>query len=187
MKKKDVFRECTTRREFLIGTTGIALTTVLPSCSHPSKTTVPERMKEPAIATVTNQELAGRCAWIGRNEHKTAYALFKKAVEATTDFAWLSNNDRVLIKISLNSGKSYPATTDPWAVHCMVKLLKEKGAGQILVGDQGHWNVIDVDLIFLDEEHQKIHGALEDIGDLYLVNLLVHGIYLRALRRFYSN
>ena len=142
MKKKDVFRRCSTRREFLIGTTGIALTTVLPSCSHPSKTTVPERMTEPKIATVTNQELAGRCAWIGRNAHKTAYALFKKTVEATTDFAWLSNGDRVLIKIALNSGKSYPATTDPWSVHCMVKLLKEKGAGQILVGDQGGYGTV---------------------------------------------
>ena len=142
MKKKDGFQRYSTRREFLIGTTGLALTTLLPSCSHPSKTTVPERMTEPTIATVTNQKLAGQCAWIGRNEHKNAYALFKKTVEATTDFVWLSNGDRILIKIALNSGKSYPATTDPWAVHCMVKLLKEKGAGQILVGDQGGYGTV---------------------------------------------
>ena len=142
MKKKNGFQRYSTRREFLIGTTGLALTTLLPSCSHSNKTTVPERRTEPTIATVTNQELAGRCAWIGRNENKTAYALFKKTVEATTDFVWLSNGDRVLIKIALNSGKSYPATTDPWAVHCMIKLLKEKGAGEILVGDQGGYGSV---------------------------------------------
>ena len=45
--------------------------------------------------------------------------------------------DRVLIKIALNSGKHYPATTDPCSVHSMVKLLIEKGAGKILVADQG--------------------------------------------------
>jgi len=63
-------------------------------------------------------------------------------VEATTDCSWLSKGDRVFIKIALNSGKSYPATTDPWSVHCMVNLLKEKGAGKILVGDQGGFGTV---------------------------------------------
>ena len=142
MKRKTIFPGCSTRREFLIGATGLALATVLPSCSYPKKTTATKRTKEPQIATVTNQELGGSCAWIGKDEQKTAYALFKKTVEATTDFEWLSNGDRVLIKIALNSGKSYPATTDPWSVHCMVKLLKEKGAGEILVGDQGGYGSV---------------------------------------------
>ena len=34
----------------------------------------------------------------------------------------------MLIKLALNSGNPYPATTDPWSVKCMVTLLKEKGA-----------------------------------------------------------
>jgi len=59
-----------------------------------------------------------------------------------TIFSWLSKGDRVLIKIALNSGKHYPATTDPWSVHCLVKLLKEKGAGNILVGDQGGFGTV---------------------------------------------
>lgn len=57
------------------------------------------------------------------------------AVEAVTDFAWLSRGDAVLIKPAVNSGNRYPATTSPLAVAAMIALLKEKGAGRILVGD----------------------------------------------------
>ena len=108
MKRKTIFPGRSTRREFLIGATGLALATVLPSCSYPKKTTATKRTKEPQIATVTNQELGGSCAWIGKDEQKTAYALFKKTVEATTDFEWLSNahpddlSARVLILISID-------------------------------------------------------------------------------------
>ena len=106
MKPKGVFQGSFTRREFLIGTTGLALTSALPSCSHPGKTaTVPTPTTAPTIAAVTDQELHGSCAWIGKGEHQTAYALFKQTVEAATDFSWLSPGDRVLLKIALNSGK----------------------------------------------------------------------------------
>ena len=57
------------------------------------------------------------------------------AAEAATDFSWLSRGDAVFIKPALNSGKPYPATTSPVAVAVMIKLLKEKGAGRVLVGD----------------------------------------------------
>ncbi len=83
-------------------------------------------------------------AWVSKGEHKNSYSLFKKAMESVTDFKWLSRGDRVLLKIALNSGNEFPATTDPWALHCMVKFLKEKGAGKVIVGDQSgiqsvHW------------------------------------------------
>ena len=65
-------------------------------------------------------------------------------VESATDFSWLSKGDRVLLKLAMNSDIPFPATTDPWAVWCMTKVLKEKGAGQIYIGDQSgvervHW------------------------------------------------
>jgi uncharacterized protein (DUF362 family) len=66
-------------------------------------------------------------------------ALVKRAVrmaaEAATDFSWLSRGDAVLIKPALNSGNPYPATTRPAAVAAIVELLKEKGAGRVIVGD----------------------------------------------------
>lgn len=47
----------------------------------------------------------------------------------------MSRGDTVLIKVVCNSGNEYPATTDPVAVNAMVRLLKEKGAGRVIVGD----------------------------------------------------
>jgi uncharacterized protein (DUF362 family) len=54
---------------------------------------------------------------------------------AATDFSWLSRGDTVLIKPASNSGNVYPATTDPIAVHAMIGLLKEQGAGRVIVAD----------------------------------------------------
>jgi uncharacterized protein (DUF362 family) len=141
MKKEKRPQNLSTRREFLIGTAGLALTTVLPACSQTAKT-VQIQPAEPVISSVTDRELRASCYWVARGEHENSYPLFKKTVEATTDFSWLSKGDRVLIKIALNSGKRYPATTDPWSLHCMVNLLKEKGASKILVGDQSGFGTV---------------------------------------------
>lgn len=77
-------------------------------------------------------------AWIPKGEHTNTYNLFKKTVEAATDFSWLSKGDRVLIKLALNSRNRFPATTDPWALSCVLDLLREKGISpnNILVGDK---------------------------------------------------
>ncbi|MFC1579422.1 DUF362 domain-containing protein [Thermodesulfobacteriota bacterium] len=58
-----------------------------------------------------------------------------KAVEAATNFNWLKMGQTVFIKPVLNSGLSYPATTNPIAIAAMIKLLKQKGAGKVIVGD----------------------------------------------------
>ncbi|MBN2439537.1 MAG: DUF362 domain-containing protein [Deltaproteobacteria bacterium] len=59
----------------------------------------------------------------------------RHAAAAATDFAWLSKGDAVFIKPAVNSGNPYPATTSPAAIAAMVALLKEKGAGRVIVGD----------------------------------------------------
>ena len=59
----------------------------------------------------------------------------KDAALAATDFGWLSQGDAVLIKPALNSGNPYPATTSPIGVKAMVEILKEKGAGRVIVSD----------------------------------------------------
>ena len=58
-----------------------------------------------------------------------------EAAQAATDFSWLKNGQVVFIKTVNNSGFSYPATSSPIAVSAMIKLLKEKGAGRVIVGD----------------------------------------------------
>jgi uncharacterized protein (DUF362 family) len=59
----------------------------------------------------------------------------RASAEAATDFSWLSRGDSVFIKPALNSGEPYPATTSPEAIAAMVALLRDKGAGRVVVGD----------------------------------------------------
>jgi uncharacterized protein (DUF362 family) len=59
----------------------------------------------------------------------------RRAALAVTDFSWLSRGDSVLVKPVCNSGKSYPATTDPVALRAMIGLLRERGAGRVVVAD----------------------------------------------------
>ncbi len=62
-------------------------------------------------------------------------AAVRESALAGTDFSWLSENDAVFIKPAHNSGLPYPSTTSPAGVAAMVMLLKEKGAGRVIVGD----------------------------------------------------
>jgi uncharacterized protein (DUF362 family) len=59
----------------------------------------------------------------------------RDATLAVDTLDWLQPGDTVLIKPVLNSGKPYPSTTSPLAVASMIRLLKEKGAGRVVVGD----------------------------------------------------
>lgn len=59
----------------------------------------------------------------------------RASVEAVTDFSWLSKGDSVFIKPALNSGHPYPSTTSPQGIAAMVKLLKDRGAGRVVLGD----------------------------------------------------
>ena len=58
-----------------------------------------------------------------------------KAAKSATNFSWLKRGQTVFIKPVLNSGLPYPATTNPIAISAMIKLLKQKGAGKVIVGD----------------------------------------------------
>lgn len=70
----------------------------------------------------------------GSNAETIARAV-REAALAVTDFSWLSRGDTVLIKPVLNSGNPYPSTTSPDGLKAMVELLREKGAGKVLVCD----------------------------------------------------
>ena len=63
-------------------------------------------------------------------------AAIQRVAEAATDFSWLSRGDVVFIKPASNSPHPYPATTSPLAVLAITRLLREKGAGRVIVGDK---------------------------------------------------
>jgi uncharacterized protein (DUF362 family) len=70
----------------------------------------------------------------GAHEQEIKQAV-RHAAEAATDFSWLAKGDAVFIKPVNNSGNPYPATTSPAAIAAMVEILKENGAGRVIVGD----------------------------------------------------
>ncbi len=70
----------------------------------------------------------------GSGDEATIQAV-RTAALAATDFSWLSRGDTVLIKPVCNSGNDYPATTDPVALRAMIGLLRERGAGHVIVAD----------------------------------------------------
>jgi uncharacterized protein (DUF362 family) len=70
----------------------------------------------------------------GAGDEATMQAVRQTALTAT-DFSWLSRGDTVVIKPVCNSGNVYPATTDPAALRAMIALLREKGAGRVIVAD----------------------------------------------------
>ncbi len=87
-----------------------------------------------AAAAMAAKKANVSVAWLPKGD--TSYELYKNMIEKATNFSWLQKNDRILVKLALNSGNPNPATTDPYSLDCLLKVLKEHGANKILVGDQ---------------------------------------------------
>ncbi len=120
------------RRAFTaaVGATGAALALPIRANAAP-KILGPEDLKVAPGARVP-VGLAG----VARNSDATATEnAVAEAVRAVSDLSWLSRGDSVLIKVAANSGNVYPATTDPAALRAMIELLREHGAGRIVVAD----------------------------------------------------
>ena len=64
-----------------------------------------------------------------------AYSI-RRALDLIGGLDFLKPGDSVLLKLALNSPNSFPATTSPTMVTEVIKLLKERGAGDIWVGDK---------------------------------------------------
>ena len=121
------------RREFLGTSAVLACSAMLPSV-----VTAGETMQSPSkdLPYIEGYQPWVNSAWIRKGQLEKTSGLIDAVLDTTTDFSWLSKGDRILIKLALNSGNEYPATTDPWALAQVVRILKSKGAGEILVGDQ---------------------------------------------------
>lgn len=121
------------RRDFLKLAAGASAMAMCPlkGCAHPSSRQ-PRTYRRPGAGPSAKVLLAGT----GKACSEQAVKLAVRAcAEAATDFSWLSRGDAVFIKPVVNSGNPYPATTSPAAVAAMIDLLREKGAGRIIVGD----------------------------------------------------
>lgn len=102
----------------------------------------------------SEQVAIGAVPW-GSNEESVVAAV-RRVAEAATDFSWLSRGDTVFVKPVSNTANLYPATTSPLAVRGMVRLLIEKGAGRVIVGDKP-----GVQSVYHDKAVQR--GASRDV------------------------
>ena len=120
------------RRDFVKAALGVSAMALFPvtGCARASR--IPAKSGKLTQGSQTSVFLAGVSK--GTDEQGIKLAV-RNAAEAATDFSWLSKGDSVFIKPVNNSGAPYPATTSPAAIAAMVKLLKEKGAKRVIVGD----------------------------------------------------
>ena len=124
-----------TRRGFTVLAAGGLASLALPGCGTqgPSAKQIPGGSVLPhAGEESTSVMLSGVRRGAG---DKATLAAVRAAALAATDFSWLSRGDTVLIKPVCNSGNDYPATTDQNALHAMTALLRERGAGRVIVAD----------------------------------------------------
>ena len=61
---------------------------------------------------------------------------FNTLIDIAGGLAFVKPGDSVLIKTSVNSGKSYPASTDPKIITMLIDLLVKKSPSAIYVGDK---------------------------------------------------
>ena len=130
------------RREFLGTSAALACTAMLPSV-----VTAGDTLDSPGknFPFLKGYQPGVNSAWIRKGQQEKSSGLISDILESTTDFSWLSKGDKILIKLALNSGNEFPATSDPWVLAQVVRILKSKGAGEVLVGDQSgieavQWN-----------------------------------------------
>ena len=120
------------RRRFIKLMAGASAMAVCPLGGNTHASQIPLRGKPLLPGPKTKVFLAG----VSKNAlENTVKQAVRCSAEAATDFSWLSKGDTVFIKPAVNSGNYYPATTSPIAVAAMIELLREKGAGRVIVGD----------------------------------------------------
>jgi len=120
------------RREFLTLLAGVSAMTVWPFEDSVRASQDPQGGKPLVTGPKSKVFLTGVSK--GADEQVIKQAV-RDSAESATDFSWLSRGDAVFIKPVVNSGNPYPATTSPIAIAAMIELLKEKGAGRVIVGD----------------------------------------------------
>lgn len=131
---KAIAGPCLSRRRFGVLAAGGLASLALPRGSHAAAANA---LPEPsALGHAPGGARAVAVAGVPRGaaDELTERAV-RAAAQAATDFGWLSRGDTVLVKPACNSPNVYPATTDPLALRAMVGLLRERGAGRVIVAD----------------------------------------------------
>ncbi len=124
------------RRKFLEYSAAIACAAPFYSCSGTKQQEKSEVFEKSLIRPLYGFKPSITSGWIKKNDYKNQKNILRKIINESSDFSWLKKGDSVLLKLALNSGNKFPATTDPWVLEVIIKMLQEKGAGKIVVGDK---------------------------------------------------
>jgi len=71
-----------------------------------------------------------------RNSEAALKEKFNALINISGGLSFVKPGDSVLIKVSVNSGRAYPATTDPKIVTMLIDLVAKKGPSAIFVGEK---------------------------------------------------
>lgn len=133
--KQDSGIVCPSRRRF-IKTAGLAGMGMMAPGVFACASSPPER-KIPDLPPLSGKTAAVSVQAVTKSASpEDIMKAVRRTAEAATDFSWLSRGDTVFIKPAANSPNVYPSTTSPTAVRAMARMLLEKGAGQVIVGDK---------------------------------------------------
>ena len=135
MNKKNKSTKLISRRKFLGYSAVVAGTMPFYSCSS-SKQDKNIMIEKNNMEPVKGYLPKVSSGWFKTSEYRNKEQLLRNVIEDATDFSWLKKGDSVLLKLALNSGNEYPATTDPWVLGVVIRMLQEKGAGKIVAGDK---------------------------------------------------
>ena len=120
------------RRDFL---KGVAAVSALAACGSTDSSVAAKSFPRGRPAASDRQARVVLAGVTKGSSEAAIKSVIRESALAASDFSWLGKNDAVFIKPAINSGSSYPSTTSPIAIAAMVALLKEKGAGRVIVGD----------------------------------------------------
>lgn len=119
------------RRRFLeIGLAGAALGALGGACASP-----PPGVRKHVLADTPHPPERSTVAVVRPGAYGTLREAVAEAVRLAGGLAFIRPGDRVLLKPAVNSGKAYPATTDPEVVWILAGLVQEAG-GQPFVADR---------------------------------------------------
>lgn len=152
-----------TRRDFL----GLACQTALYGCAVSR-----ERYRPPLSASAIQN---GAVSIVRLDNPVKA---IKMAIELIDGLSFIKTGDTVLIKPAVNSEIPFPAATDPLMLSTVINMVKERGAGAIVVAERsGVWRDTErcmkatgtykaaveskAEIIFLEnEDYIKVHPSL---------------------------
>lgn len=125
-----------TRRDLLKGGAAtLASAALLPGCVQATRVTLADSRPAPVPGDIEAPEAVFLGLFPRDGDLSPQMAV--RQVCRQLDWSWLRRGDSVFVKLSSNSRHPHPAATSPNAVRAVVAELLDRGAGRVLVGDQG--------------------------------------------------